>query len=349
MAVQLNLNPSRALDANAWPVAAATATFYQSGTSTLATTYTTAALSVANPNPLSADASGVFPTAFVSGTVNMKVVIKDAIGNILQTIDPAHMSAATAQSAADMAFSPITGNASTNVQAAIGVNTARLQTYTPVGEAFLTQATILAQRGYLSVPRASTNIQTGNLDALTETGFYRLGPSVTNGWAGVANGDALLSLQWSADESIQWGFDQSGADTPLWFRTKVAGAWGAWASVYSSARVDALIARSYTSPAQTVTAAGTITLAHGLGAIPTRIHAWLKCKIAEEGYSIDDIVRIDIGAGYTSGGGMNIVTTATDLVIRFGSGGTFPICNKTTGVIGLTTAAKWDLYVKALP
>lgn len=84
----LNLNPSRALTANITAAAGATATFYYSGTTTLATVYADVAATIAHPNPLSADASGVFAQVFVPKGQNIKAVIRTSAGVTLYTLDP---------------------------------------------------------------------------------------------------------------------------------------------------------------------------------------------------------------------------------------------------------------------
>lgn len=84
----LTLNPSRALTVNITAAAGATATFYHSGTTTLATVYADVGTSIAHPNPLSADASGVFAQVFAPKGVNIKAVIRTAAGATLYTLDP---------------------------------------------------------------------------------------------------------------------------------------------------------------------------------------------------------------------------------------------------------------------
>jgi hypothetical protein len=72
-------------DANGAPYPAAVAHFYVPGTTTDQDTYTTAALSVANSNPVTSDAStGIFGAIYLAA-LRYKVVIKDASGNTLQT------------------------------------------------------------------------------------------------------------------------------------------------------------------------------------------------------------------------------------------------------------------------
>ena len=107
----------------------------------------------------------------------------------------------------------------------------------------------------------------------------------------------------------------------------------------------------FTSSAQTITAAGALTIAHGLGAIPTLIQVRIKCTTGEHGYSTGDEVLVP-GTQQAAGGdfdrGLSIVPDATNLNVRFGSGGnTIPVNNKTTGNgVGITTA-NWQIYFRA--
>lgn len=69
------------------PYALAKAYFYVTGTTTAQDSYTTAALSVANANPVVAGADGVFGDIYLAAK-RYKVVIKDADDNTLRTWDP---------------------------------------------------------------------------------------------------------------------------------------------------------------------------------------------------------------------------------------------------------------------
>lgn len=70
-----------ALDLNGNPQAGAKITFWANETTTLAPIYTSAALSVQHPNPISADASGVFPSIFADEDAEFSVAITDADDN----------------------------------------------------------------------------------------------------------------------------------------------------------------------------------------------------------------------------------------------------------------------------
>ena len=74
------------VDSTGTPVPGALLYFYASGTNTPLTTYSDALLTVPNPNPVKANAAGVFPNIFMVG--NYKVVLTDSLGNQLWTADP---------------------------------------------------------------------------------------------------------------------------------------------------------------------------------------------------------------------------------------------------------------------
>lgn len=107
--------------------------------------------------------------------------------------------------------------------------------------------------------------------------------------------------------------------------------------------------KEYVSPEQVITAAGALTLAHGLGVTPKFWQRYLVCKVAEFGYSVGDVVDIthtqDVSAHY----GLSIVPDATNLVCRYGSASIpFFVVRKDTGAVATLLAnANWRLIVRA--
>lgn len=77
------------VDANGSPRVGARAYFYQAGTTTEITTYTTPAYAVAHANPVLSLASGLFPTVYVNPSVNStyKMVITDSDDVAIYTED----------------------------------------------------------------------------------------------------------------------------------------------------------------------------------------------------------------------------------------------------------------------
>lgn len=107
-------------------------------------------------------------------------------------------------------------------------------------------------------------------------------------------------------------------------------------------------AKEYTSPEQTITAAGSLTLTHELGTTPKFLQRYLICKTAEHGYSIGDMVDVSGTQDQSLGYGVSIVPDATNLGCRFGANAsTFFVLNKTTGAPTGITNANWRLIVRA--
>ncbi len=109
---------------------------------------------------------------------------------------------------------------------------------------------------------------------------------------------------------------------------------------------------SFTSTGQTITAAGQLTIAHGLGAAPKLVFARIKNTSAELNYSIGDEVAMNLGQtdGVATGNqGLSIICgDSTNLVIRFGStAASLRILDKTTGAPTSIDNTKWQLYVSA--
>lgn len=116
------MTPEVALDGNGDPVSGAQAYFYYTGTTTPESVYTDAGLGTAHPHPLIADAYGVFPEVFHAADHAIKVVVTDSLGGTLYTIDPVPITASAA-SAANVMFTPVSDNTATDVQQAIANNT----------------------------------------------------------------------------------------------------------------------------------------------------------------------------------------------------------------------------------
>lgn len=79
-------NAARALDVNGDPVPGAKRYTYLAGSTTLADTFTDVALTTAQANPLTADASGYFPAVYVTEG-GYKVRVTDAADNLLYEAD----------------------------------------------------------------------------------------------------------------------------------------------------------------------------------------------------------------------------------------------------------------------
>lgn len=117
-----------------------------------------------------------------------------------------------------------------------------------------------------------------------------------------------------------------------------------------------ILSRRYVSAPLTITRAGSLTLAHGLGVIPKMISAKLVCAVAEGGYSVgEETPYFLVGNSSTNNRsfGVSIVPDAANLNLRFGAGSgsgsdsVFQLLNKSTGVWFEVTSSSWTLVVEA--
>ena len=103
------------------------------------------------------------------------------------------------------------------------------------------------------------------------------------------------------------------------------------------------IRKQFTSTDQTITAAGALTLAHGLGVVPVFMTMQLVCTVAELNYSINDVVD-----GSNSNTVTSVVMDATNLNVRYSTPATnYQLPNKTTGAVAAITLADWKMRFKA--
>lgn len=108
----------------------------------------------------------------------------------------------------------------------------------------------------------------------------------------------------------------------------------------------------FTSSGQTITAGGSLSVAHGLGSAPVLIAARLKCTSADLNYSVNDEVQIAVdqmdGTSLGNYGMSVIVSDSTNLGVRFATTtGVFRLCDKTSGAPATIDASKWVLILKA--
>lgn len=113
--------------------------------------------------------------------------------------------------------------------------------------------------------------------------------------------------------------------------------------------VQPMFTAKFASTDQTITSAGSLTLAHSLGAAPTLVQVQLKCASAEHGYSVGDVIPIDFSDNVNSTNtGVSIVMGATNLDVRYGSSANvFFGLHKTTGARATFTNSSWRLVARA--
>lgn len=215
MADQLNFTINRAVDANGDPAPGAKAYFYQSGTNTLRTVYTTEDATVAHASPVVADAQGVFPAVFATGAC--KVLITDAAGVTLTgyPMDPVFLVPTAATGANRISFDPTAEIPATNVQDAIEQ----------------VQENLTAPLADLGLGVTGNAALLANLDAAnTASGFYRYDGTTTGTFpAGVTAADGGIVLLWreTSAEAFMVLIPGGVAETH-YKRTLTVSSWGSW-------------------------------------------------------------------------------------------------------------------------
>jgi len=358
----IQFQPVRAWDRNGVYSPGAKATFFEPGTSTPRTVYSDEALSVAHPTPLVADARGVFASAFTNGNIDVTITDADDVELPGSPLTPAFVMPAGNSAASDVSFAPTGSIPVATVQSAIErVQTNIGTTVSDLGLGLTGSAPLLA-----------------NLDATsTPAGFYRFDMATTTGtppadWTGTEQGPVWFIRQF-AGHATMFAIDNTA--NILMRRNMASSVWGAWARVtppettqedfdtgtsiiegtISPVKLEgtinaAFIARSFTSSDQTISTAGLMQVAHGLGAVPIITQMYLVCLTAEYGYSVGDVVSVGVNAGNTAGNKYNsLMVDATNVRVRFANeGNCFAINHKTTGVMSVAANASWALRVSAL-
>jgi hypothetical protein len=115
---------------------------------------------------------------------------------------------------------------------------------------------------------------------------------------------------------------------------------------------DVPFTKGFTSAEQTITAAGALTIPHGLGSSPSLMVASLICKTANGGYAIGDEINIPSNVYATSVAdnyGLCLYSNdAINIRVAFGaSASTILAVRKDTGAGVALTNSSWKLIVKA--
>ena len=160
-----------------------------------------------------------------------------------------------------------------------------------------------------------------------------LAGKLSSGWGGAASGLATLD-----GSSLVVQNPANATATPTASKIPIADGSGkldGWVTV--------ALTKYFESAEQTITSAGTLTIAHGLGGEPKLIQVWLVCKSAEGNYSVNDKTPLEINM---TAGGVSIVPDSTNLNIRFSNAAIF-IHDKTTGNTFNITYASWKMIFRA--
>lgn len=339
------LLPDQLCDDDGIPLAGAIASFFVAATSTPLAVTTRGGTSLGTS--ITAGAGGRFSQVYTDTLTGVKVVFTDADGATVLTLDPAPEASTTSGTTAeDLAYDPHPDNAATDVQAALDNINNDLYGITATGFDFLAENTALAMRGYLDAVYAAPTDYEDNIQDILETGVYPVNATTTGGWSGIANSDIVMILRNGGLNGFALGFDITAVGTlPLKIAAETAGVWGSYFNIPTTEW------GKFTSSAQTITSAGTLTIAHGLGARPSVITAWLVNVTGEHNYTTGQTVSVPVGHDATSGTnnrGFSCRADTTNLVLRFGSdANVFVINDATSGVSQLATNANWTLVLHA--
>lgn len=112
------------------------------------------------------------------------------------------------------------------------------------------------------------------------------------------------------------------------------------------------LCKVYQSTGQTISVAGGLTLAHGLGKAPDIVRSYLQCTSADHSYSVGDVLLYYPAEHSTASQdsvGINLQIDATNITVRFGSqaAGTITLLDKTSGTSTFIDNTKWQFYVRA--
>ena len=106
----------------------------------------------------------------------------------------------------------------------------------------------------------------------------------------------------------------------------------------------------FISAEQTITPAGSLTIAHGLGYEPLNISLVFVCKTADIGYTSGQRARYDLMPNVSGSlnRGLAYVCDSTNIYVRFGSNSVpFGLMNWGTGTGAGMTEANWKMVVEA--
>lgn len=111
------------------------------------------------------------------------------------------------------------------------------------------------------------------------------------------------------------------------------------------------VSRYFESTEQTITSAGTLTIAHGLGVEPKTVTLVGVCKVADSGYAVNDVLFMpnSISSSAADNFGAAVTVDATNIYVRYGAATTvFNTLNKGTGTGANLTNTSWRIKFRAM-
>lgn len=131
----------------------------------------------------------------------------------------------------------------------------------------------------------------------------------------------------------------------LYVRTYSGTAWLDWLEL-----LDLAGSRPYESGPLAITAAGSLTLTHGLGARPTLMQAVARCRVASTGFSVgqESVIGqpVDSNQANTTRG-CQLTADATNIFVQFGYNTALHLISAGGGFLELQGTNAFDLIVRA--
>lgn len=189
------------------------------------------------------------------------------------------------------------------------------------------------------LPNASEKIDGAASYALSTQ--YQVSRLTTDG----TNWFVAATLGISANSPAFTGTPTAPTAAPLTNNTQLA------TTAYADLAVAAKI-KKFVSTQQTITAAGTLLIPHGLGAIPDTISFYLVNQTGEGGFSPSDRYYYGAGSQIAAGGGtmlgVDFSPDTTNLNALYGNAAqVFEIKNKSTRAAFAITPANWKMVAVA--
>lgn len=116
--------------------------------------------------------------------------------------------------------------------------------------------------------------------------------------------------------------------------------------VISPAQLAAVLTANTSGP-HSYTNGSEVIIAHGLSGTPKVFNGWLVCTTADQGFSVGDVLPIgDRNYLNSKDHGSQIHADATNVYVRMGNDGQWPLDSTGNLTPGQLTPANWDLYVR---
>ncbi len=373
MAEQITLPQLFDNDSGAPVIGTDTIEFFDTGTSTPREIFSDVSLTTSLGYTLDTNAGGRASTnpVYVSSATDVKVVLKDAEGVALETLDPVGTTTTSTSAATDISFDAVTGNAATNVQAAIANNTAALSSEDTaryitsnktesggvskyrVNRGSGTSLTpVIGERIRLQVNEAPTTnfpVQIALYDGTTEGDYYEvrlisgggsktaIGPVTTNGmrWEASSMPDMVFDgTYWVIEQNIPVG---TGGNRLVQFDAS---------GKYPAADGSQITGLDVQFTGLSYTNGGLITQAHGLSSAPDPVSVTAVCVTAEGVFNIGDKVQVPSMWNSSSNYyGAVAWSDATNIYVRIGREG-LRVFDGTGVQDAVWTPANWTISLQ---